>query len=323
MAAFWDVLWTDARAAMTHVAPMLVLSLPTSAIGALFGARTQGVVSWGQLRRIIGTAALGGIGAALFLSMILQFSFAAEGLPLAFGRGSFSDQGLLQLILVSPATAFVGAFVMARWNTISAVHPPRRRYTLRQLFVAQVIVGLLLGWWTYTRCTEIGQRKLELGWQSREQSLNAIFAPYGWFVKTWHDKDDIALWEDANPHPKVVTDATLALVARQRNIVDVRIKSDVVTNDGLQWLATAKGIKIVEIVSNQVTDEGIHAVCQIPGLETLIVDSPHVTLNGLKQLPRSNSLECVQVRRLTVTEREYSELMAARPGVFWGIESKE
>src|SRR5437868_6590576 len=103
MAAFWDVLLTDAKAAMMLVAPMLVLSLPASGTGALLGARSRGVVSGGQLLRMVRRGVLVGTGAALVLSMIVQLSLTAEGLPLVFGRRAFGDQGSLLLIFVSPA----------------------------------------------------------------------------------------------------------------------------------------------------------------------------------------------------------------------------
>src|SRR4051812_20493227 len=218
MAAFWDVLWTDAKAAIFLVAPMMLLALPASAIGALVGARSVGVLSWGKVLWMIGRGVLVGTGAALVLSMIVQFSLTAEGLPLVFGRRAFGEQGSLPLIFASPVVAFLGAYLMTRRSPSAANDRPRRRYTLRQLFVGQVIVGLLLGWWTYTRRNELGQRRMELGWQAREESLNAMFAPYGWYVKTWQDKSDIALWEYQNPAPKVVTNATLDLVAHQGNI---------------------------------------------------------------------------------------------------------
>jgi len=323
MAAFWDVLLTDAKAAIFLVAPMMLLALPASAIGALVGARGKGAVLRGQLLRMVGRGVVVGTGAALVLSMIVQVSLTAEGLPLVFGRRAFGEQGSLPLIFVSPAVAFLGAYLMTRRSPSATNDRPRRRYTLRQLFVGQVIVGVLLGWWTYTRRNELGQRRMELGWQAREESLNAMFAPYGWYVKTWHDKSDIGLWEHPNPHPKVVTNATLDLVARQENIVEVCIKSDAVTDDGLRRLATTKGIKLVEIVSSQVTDDGIHAVSRLPGLETLVIDSPHVTLDGLKRMPQSKSLQWVQVRRLILTRDEYFDLVNARPDVGWSIEWKE
>jgi hypothetical protein len=323
MAAFWDVLWTDTKAALILVAPMLLLSLPASVIGVLLGAWSRSLVSWRQLRRMIGRGVLVGTGAAFVLSMIVQFSLAAEGLPLAFGRRALGEEGSLHLILLSPAIAFLGAYLLTRRLPLAAIKDPRRSYTLRQLFVGQLIVGLVLGWWAYTRRSELGQRKQELSWQAREQSLTAIFGPYGWYVKTWHDKDDIALWQGANPAPQVVTDATLDLVVRQGNIVELDIKSDAVTDDGLRRLATSKGIKILEVTSNQLTDDGIHAVSQIPGLETLVVDSPGVTLAGLKQMPKSTSLQFVQVRRLVLTRAEYFDLMASQPDIGWSIEWKE
>src|SRR5690242_20995221 len=103
MNAFWDVLWTDFKATMILVAPMMLLSLPASLVGALLGARGQGALSRRQLRRITARGVMVGTGAALVLSMIVQYVTAAEGLPLAFGRLAFGDQGLLPLIFASVA----------------------------------------------------------------------------------------------------------------------------------------------------------------------------------------------------------------------------
>jgi hypothetical protein len=126
MAAFWDVLWTDAKGAMLLVAPMMLLSLPASGVGALLGARSRDTVSWRQLRRTAARGVIIGAAAALILSMILQYLVAAEGLPLAFGR-VFGDQGWLQLISASAAIAFLAAYLMTRRSSSAAIGPPRPR----------------------------------------------------------------------------------------------------------------------------------------------------------------------------------------------------
>src|SRR5437016_5996588 len=50
MQPFWDVLWSDTMALAKFVVPMLVLSLPTSTLGALVGTITSGSLRPGNLR---------------------------------------------------------------------------------------------------------------------------------------------------------------------------------------------------------------------------------------------------------------------------------
>jgi hypothetical protein len=79
MQPFWDVLWSDTKALVLFVAPMLILALPASSLAALFGAMNRRL-SWGRLVRAMGRGVVSGTGAALVLSMLIEFSLKAEGL---------------------------------------------------------------------------------------------------------------------------------------------------------------------------------------------------------------------------------------------------
>src|SRR5438876_4539576 len=164
MQPFWDVLWSDTKALALFATPMLVLALPASALAAIFGAVNWGLGSWTGLFRAICRGVVIGTGLALVLSMLIEFSLKAEGLK--EGRRALRDVATLQLCLAAPIAASAGAFLAARYYAPVAISREwRRRYTLRQLFIAQLIAGLLLGWWAYTRRDEIGQRRAELEWQ--------------------------------------------------------------------------------------------------------------------------------------------------------------
>src|SRR5262245_13217707 len=136
MHAFWDVLWSDTKGLAIFIAPMLLLTLPASFLGsALFGQRNTGATSqrrwWRPNWRVVAL----GMAAAVVLSMVLEFSLIAEGLPL--GRRTWRDPGVLQLILLSPVTAFLAAYLAARRSSPKTLDAQRRRFTLRQLFLAQ------------------------------------------------------------------------------------------------------------------------------------------------------------------------------------------
>ena len=197
------------------------------------------------------------------------------------------------------------------------------RSTLRQLFLGQFVIGLLLGWWVITRHDEIGERRIELDWQARERAAEAIFGRYGWYVKIYRDTGTIGLWNPDSFAVQPVTDTALDLVAQHDEVVELYVRSDLVSDEGLKRLASAKNLRLIKIASSQITDEGFHTLAKLPSLEQLDIDSPHLTLDDLKRLPGAQSLKFVIVRGLTLTRDEYLELLAAQPKIGWSVEWKD
>src|SRR3954471_24586922 len=190
MQPFWDVLWSDTKAFALFAAPMLVLAVPASALAAMCGAANWGLRSWTGFLRAVGRGVLIGTTAALVISMLIELTLKAEGL--AEGRRALREVAMLQLFLTAPIVAIAGGFLAARYCAPEALSPQhRRRYTLRQLFIVQLIAALLLGWWAYTRRDEIGQRRAELAWQIRDREAKAVYEPFGWHVETWQWYEDI------------------------------------------------------------------------------------------------------------------------------------
>ena len=74
MQPFWDVLWSDTKALAVFVAPMLLLSLPTSALGGLLGTANVRFGSWDQLLSAIRRGVMLGAAAAMVISMLVEFS---------------------------------------------------------------------------------------------------------------------------------------------------------------------------------------------------------------------------------------------------------
>lgn len=312
MNAFWDVLWSDTKATAILLGPMLLLTVPGSGLGALLGVCVLGRGSWNRVGLKVARGVVLGTAVALVVSMLLEFSLKTEGLPLV--RRAFSDQTMLPLILAAPAVGFLVTFLAMRPHPSGTSNQPRRyRFTIRQLFVGQLVLGLLLGWWTYTRREEIGHRKVDLEWQTREEAAKAVFDPYGWYVKSWRDKIEIALWHVDAFGQQPVSDATLDLVVQHGNVIELNILSDRVSDEGLERLRAAKGLNCLVVTSNQITDAGLHAVSMIPGLETLWVTSPNITLDGLKCFPMTTSLKSIVIQGIAVTPDEYRELLSSRP----------
>src|SRR5262245_45435436 len=138
MEPFWDVLWSDTKALAVFVVPMLVLSLPAGGLGAWLGTITRRSNWPANVRLAMLHGTLFGAVFALIISMAVEFSFQAEGLSDA--RRALRDVAWLRLCLVGPLTALAAGFLAAK-QTVSAPTDPRsrRRYTLRQLFIGQLI----------------------------------------------------------------------------------------------------------------------------------------------------------------------------------------
>jgi hypothetical protein len=311
MQPFWDVLWSDTKALALFATPMLVLAVPASALAALFGAVNWGLGSWNGLLRAIGRGVLVGTGSALILSMLIEFSLKAEGLT--YGRRALRDVATLRLWLAAPIVAIAGGFLAARYYAPASLSQERRRrYTLRQLFAAQLIAGLLLGWWAYTRRDEIGQRRAELEWQVRDREAKAVYEPYGWTVQTWPGYDEIGL---IAPRHIGMRDEPLTLVRVHGPVTSMAIVSDTVSDTGLGHIAGAKRLRRLIIRSPQLTDSGVAQLSELPRLRYLEIASPNLTAESLSSLAKIKSLRYVVLTTTQITAEEQEAFHRTRPDV--------
>jgi hypothetical protein len=262
-----------------------------------------------------------GTAAALVISMLIELSLKAEGLP--DGRRALRNAATLQLCLAAPLAAFATGFVTARrYAPAMPEVSRRRRYTLRQLFIGQLIVGLLLGWWAFTRRDEIGKRRDELEWQVRDRQMKAIFEPYGWKVHTWPGYDEMALLSpevfvsSSGPtFQQPVHDDTLKLVAIHAPVTQLIVSSDAVTDAGPKHLADAKRLRRLWIASRQITDDGVAELCELPRLRYLEIHSPQLTKASLDRLARVKSLRYLVLSTALITPEEQKAFRQARPDV--------
>lgn len=310
MQPFWDVLWSDTKALALFAAPMLVLAVPASALAAMLGATKWRLGSWGALLGAISRGVIIGTASALVLSMLIEFSLKAEGLT--YGRRALRDVATWQLCLAAPIAAIAGGFLAARYYAPATLSPERRqRYTLRQLFVAQLIAGLLLGWWAYTRRDEIGQRRAELEWQVRDREAKAVYEPYGWHVQTWPDYEDISLLAFPPRQPSV-SDEALALVGVHGPITYLFIRSENITDAGLKHISAAKRLRRLEIASPNVTDIGVAELDELSRLRYLEIRSPKLTGASLRSLAKIKSLRYVVLSTTQITAEEEEAFHRAR-----------
>jgi len=313
MQAFWDVLWADVSAFAMFAGPMLLLALPPSALGALFGAVGFGLGTWKRLVRAIVRGVLVACAAAIVLGMLFEYGFRLEGLPNA--RRALRESTLAPLwgsaIAVSFGTGFFAARRYAPGLLSSA--PASRRFTLKQLLAVQLVAGLALGWWVFTRRDEIGSRRVELDWQIRDREAKAMFEPLGYRVHTWKELDEITLFAEWNAGQ--VRDDALAPVARQGSVTHLVIDTDEITDDGLRHLTAANRLRRLYIVAPQVTDDGVLALCQMPRLRYLTIESPQLTGASLASLAKVKSLRYVSLNSMLITPVEEAAFRQARPDV--------
>jgi hypothetical protein len=263
MQPFWDVLFADARGLALFAAPMLLMGLPASALGGLLGSRHAADRISRRLRSSIGQGMLLGTAAALAISMLVEFSLKAEGF--SEGRRALRDSATWQLCLAAPIVALGCGFFAAR--RFAAVPPAeRRRYTLRQLFVGQLIAGLLFGWWAFTRRDEISLRRAELAWQARDREAKAVFQPLGWQVLTWPDHDETVLASDPwNPPRRPVSDEALIPISLDGSVTRIGIVSDAITDAGLAHLEGSNRLRVLQLTAPQVSDAGLARISHSAG----------------------------------------------------------
>jgi len=311
MQPFWDVLWSDTKAFALFAVPMLVLAVPASALAAMVGSVNWGLGSWSGFFRAIGRGVLIGTGLALVISMLIEFSFKAEGLP--FGRKALRDVAMLQLCLAAPIIAVASGFFAARYYAArSHLVQHRRRYTLRQLFIVQLIAALLLGWWAYTRRDEIGQRRAELEWQVRDREAKAVYEPYGWHVETWPGYEDISLIAEQRAAPG---DESLGLLGIHGPVTNLVVASDATTDTGLAHIANAKRLRRLILTSTQITDAGVAQLSELPRLRYLELRSPNLTAESLSSLAKIKSLRYIVLSTANITAEQEEAFHRARRDV--------
>lgn len=183
-----------------------------------------------------------------------------------------------------------------------------------------MIAASLLGWWTFTRRNEIGQRSIELAWQVLDREAKAVFAPLGWWVETAPGSDEVHL--QAAPHYRAIQDEALAPVRMHGSVTLLSIRSDQVTDAGLEHLRGASRLRWIYLESGQITDAGVFALCELPRLRYLQIQSPHLSGRSLQALAKVNTLRYLVIRGGRFSSEEVAAFRAARPGVDLRVEAQ-
>jgi hypothetical protein len=309
MQPFWDVFWSDVRALVVFALPMLVVSLPVSFLAALLGGVNFGVGSWSRVARSAMRGFLLGSLTAIVVSMSIELLLTAEGFPES--RRAIRAAANWQLFLAGPLLVFLCSFMAAR-RYAPANGQPQRRYSLRQLFVYQLIAGSLLGWWTFTRRGEIVQRRHVLQWQLRDHEARTVFEPLGWTVQTWPDSDEIMLMANGT---SLLGDQSLAPLVTNQSVVYVHIHSDAITDVGLKYLRGANRLRRLKVASKQITDAGVAELSDLPRLRYVEVYSPQLTDDSLASLAKLRVLRRLVISRARLSDERVNEFLQAKPGV--------
>jgi hypothetical protein len=255
-----------------------------------------------------------GTSGALVISMLIEYALKVEGL--SQGRLALKDAAAGQLLLAAPLIAIaVGFFASRRYAPASQRRGQRRAWTLRQLFIGQLIAGLLLGWWAYTRRDEIHERRNELEWRVRNERVKALFEPIGWYVYSWPGVDEITLGASGPPRWPAARDEQLPLAVAQGPVSELYLASNEITDQGLPLLSGAARLRQLQISSNLVTDEGIAALAALPRLRYLRLGCPQLTGECLQSLAKVRSLRYVEITTVRVTPQDAETFRAARPDV--------
>jgi len=308
---FWDVFWSDAASLAVFVTPMLGLALPASMLGARVGAAVATDRQKGAWRPAMWRGTAVGVAAALVISMLLEFSLKAEGLPT--GRTALREMASVELCLAAPLIAVAAGFLVARGYTPPADAQKKHRYTLRQLFVAQLVIGLLLGWWAYTRRDEIGQRRHQLVWQARDGQLKSAFEPLGWNLQTWPDDD--AVWLNEHGISPPVVPGLLHPLRLFPTVWELRIDSNRIVDRDVEDLLPLSTLRSLQLLCPHLTDDGVAQLCELPRLRYLRIKSPHITGATLEMLVNMKTLRFVEIDSAQITVADAEEFRQARPNV--------
>jgi hypothetical protein len=242
--------------------------------------------------------------------MSIEFLLTAEGFPES--RRALRYAANWQLLIVGPLLAFLFSFLAARrYAPVAGAH--ERRFSLRQLFLYQLIAASLFGWWTFTRRSEISQRRALLQWEIRDRDARATFEPLGWTVQTWPENDEILLV--AIPKQPPLDDEALRPITSNLSVTLVNLQSDAVTDSGLKHLQGANRLRRLQLFSKNIGDEGVGELCKLPRLRYLEVHSPNLTAKSLAALSQVRTLRLLVLTRAHLTDEAITAFRQARPGI--------
>ena len=98
-----------------------------------------------------------------------------------------------------------------------------------------------------------------------------------------------------------VSDATLEMLASQKDLETLVLVGAKVTDTGLKHLAKLGKLESLDLVGNEIDDTGLVALKNLQHLQTLVLNTPRVTDEGLKPLAGLSSLEALHLHGTQVT----------------------
>lgn len=102
---------------------------------------------------------------------------------------------------------------------------------------------------------------------------------------------------------ELVTDATLAEVAKLRHLKILHIANTSITNDGLRVLQALPELRVVTLNTEGITDEAMEHLATCQSLEEVLVENAVITDSGLMQLTRARRLKRLSLLGSKITPR--------------------
>jgi len=207
--------------------------------------------------------------------------------------------------ILAAAFAFAIGFAMTRQAAIGDRTKVRNgpwRFSLRQLLLVQLAIAIALGcrvpaWQTTLMWSQTthAMNETRVRNQTRLQEARKVFGPYGWeptMRSEWGNDSELTLGLVVNEQQ--VTDDTLDLVVRERDIERLVVRSNQVTDDGLRRLAASTSLRSIKVRSNEITDAGIAALCRLP-LTQVEICSDRISGESLSHLRGLKSLRSLTI----------------------------
>ena len=304
--ALGTVVARDLAALSTEVCNALIVAWFAAAIGAavvLWTCRCQGGFrAWLAAAR---RGTLLGVVAWLVVLFGAQF-FVGRG---GSWNASWYDGGALGPARFFAALVFaIGSascsLLRPAWSAPSngAERPPAvtRRFTLRQLLLAQALLAVVFGGWLVHARPSVLDERARLEHRERERIARQKFSHYGWQVS--EQEGLISLRWHTPRRQDHVTDETLAEVARFGHIRLLTFDSHHVTDRGLQELTALPELWLVHLNAERVTNDGIATMARLPKLSDLEIRGPQITEAVLEPLASAPGLEKLNLSRIPVTD---------------------
>ncbi len=313
-----EVLRRDLESALgVFVAAAFVMVIPAALLALFSPVKLNGVL-WVSLFKAMGVAWIVAtiVSAVVFIFCLGILTFICNALGVHPARSeTWGAFFCLPVSLI--ASCWVELEFRRGWDLTDEVPPRRFTFSLRTLFICQLLLIVPAGLWIGNRRETIISRyrsQAELAeFVTWKNSVENRFCVYGWKPSCLRSPQRLFLYGYRGLNG--FTDSVLLTIEPSDQLQLLHLKSDNLTDEGLKTISRIETIEELNLSSIQVTDAGIAHLKALSKLQKLTLDCPGLTEKALDDLQNCRTLEHLHFLQPSISEECAARFRLNRPEV--------